>query len=594
MKHSAATVSEALSARIAELCRYLLPGGKEVGPEWEAGSVSGERGKSLKVHLRGDKAGIWADFASNQSGDALDLWAAVRGIPVAEALVQAKEWLGIRSEVPVHKKVYDRPKVGEIPPVTGKALEYLAGERRISKKVLASYKLGGSSRWIIFQSFDLKEDLVQLKYLGIKRVGGKKEIKTIRNAAPSLFGWQAIDPKSRQLLICEGEIDALSWATLGFPALSIPFGAGSGNNQNNWIEYEWERLEAYDDILISYDNDPIGSESSVEVAKRLGLHRCRIVKFPKGVKDANDWLRAGATTIDATRLLDKAEHISPMEIVDPEEWHNRMERLVFPDGGVLPGDAISVLGSRIRFRPGETTIWSGVTSHGKSTLLSQGIMELACKGRSICVASMEMPVHVQMAKMAKQWIGDGEQTREALRSFTDWAKGRIIWLNLTGNVSHTHILELFNYCRARFGCQYFVLDSLMKTDVPNDDYEAQRVAVNRITTFALNNDVHVHMVAHPRKAGDENEKPGKLDVKGSSDVIQQPDNVLVVWRNRKKERDAKPEDPKDWSQPDSIVFIEKQRMTGEEGRINLFFDPVSNQFMRDQGPLTKPRDYRET
>jgi twinkle protein len=33
-----------------------------------------KRDESLKVHLTGDKAGIWQDFATGEGGDLLDLW----------------------------------------------------------------------------------------------------------------------------------------------------------------------------------------------------------------------------------------------------------------------------------------------------------------------------------------------------------------------------------------------------------------------------------------------------------------------------------------------------------------------------------------
>ena len=87
-----------LAARIGDLAPQLLPGGVRRGPEWVAGSLAGERGKSLAVHLVGAKAGIWADFASGQKGDALDLVAQARcGGNKADALRWARHWLGLDS-----------------------------------------------------------------------------------------------------------------------------------------------------------------------------------------------------------------------------------------------------------------------------------------------------------------------------------------------------------------------------------------------------------------------------------------------------------------------------------------------------------------
>lgn len=74
---SASEVASGLGTRAFALVREILPAGKKNGSEWCCGSVAGEPGKSLSIHLVGAKAGVWADFAAGESGDALDLVAAV-------------------------------------------------------------------------------------------------------------------------------------------------------------------------------------------------------------------------------------------------------------------------------------------------------------------------------------------------------------------------------------------------------------------------------------------------------------------------------------------------------------------------------------
>jgi len=86
-----------LAIRIEALCRTLLPGAQRIGTEWACGDLSGTPGRSLKVCLRGSKAGIWSDFAEGIGGDALDLVAAIRGKGKPEALRWARDWLGAAS-----------------------------------------------------------------------------------------------------------------------------------------------------------------------------------------------------------------------------------------------------------------------------------------------------------------------------------------------------------------------------------------------------------------------------------------------------------------------------------------------------------------
>ena len=65
-----------LSKRLAEeaerAAEHLFPNGRREGQEWRVASVNGDKGKSLGIHLSGNKAGIWSDFATGESGDLLD------------------------------------------------------------------------------------------------------------------------------------------------------------------------------------------------------------------------------------------------------------------------------------------------------------------------------------------------------------------------------------------------------------------------------------------------------------------------------------------------------------------------------------------
>jgi hypothetical protein len=94
-------IARMLNARVRELAPAVLPGGRRDGHEWRAGSLAGERGDSLAVHLVGAKAGIWCDFATGETGDALDLIAQSRyGSDKRQALAWAKSWLGLEGADP--------------------------------------------------------------------------------------------------------------------------------------------------------------------------------------------------------------------------------------------------------------------------------------------------------------------------------------------------------------------------------------------------------------------------------------------------------------------------------------------------------------
>lgn len=92
----AAEVSRMLACQIDRIVQELLPGGRRNGAEWVCGSVAGEGGGSMAVHLGGQKSGTWMDFATGEGGDALDLVAAVlTGNDLRAAYRWAHGWLGL-------------------------------------------------------------------------------------------------------------------------------------------------------------------------------------------------------------------------------------------------------------------------------------------------------------------------------------------------------------------------------------------------------------------------------------------------------------------------------------------------------------------
>ena len=72
---SVADIARRLAVHAEDVCRELLPCGRRVGNEWRCGSINGEPGDSLGIHLFGKKAGIWSDFAGTpgNGGDLIDL-----------------------------------------------------------------------------------------------------------------------------------------------------------------------------------------------------------------------------------------------------------------------------------------------------------------------------------------------------------------------------------------------------------------------------------------------------------------------------------------------------------------------------------------
>jgi len=106
-------------------------------------------------------------------------------------------------------------------------------------------------------------------------------------------------------------------------------------------------------------------------------------------------------------------------------------------------------------------------------------------------------------------------------------------------------------------------------------------------TLARDHNVHVHLIHHIRKLQSEEVKPNKNDIKGSGSISDQVDNVLMVWRNKKKEHDAQ-NGVVDVMIPDAYLMCEKQRNGEAEDWYSLWYHKDSQQFVEhhDSMPMS--------
>ena len=93
----AARISQALAARAEAVCRRYLPYGRRQGRYWTCGDLHGNKGGSLYVRLAPPgPRGKWADSASGEHGDLLDL---IRhrshAASLGEALAEARRFLSL-------------------------------------------------------------------------------------------------------------------------------------------------------------------------------------------------------------------------------------------------------------------------------------------------------------------------------------------------------------------------------------------------------------------------------------------------------------------------------------------------------------------
>jgi twinkle protein len=608
MMLTAKEISERLSAQAEDFCRRFYPNGKKESGNWCVGSIGGEAGDSLRIQVVGSKAGIWMDFATGtEKGDLLDLIAAARNVTLGQAIRIAKEeYLGIRDpgNQYVPKKKYFTPKFDKaikLKENPGTPVEqYLTTERKLTIETIHRFRIAQHEHpthgpCIAFPSKSADgKAWIAVKWIALKRTPEGKKIISMPtkteggealSQAPTLFGWQAFPAGSRVCLIVEGQIDAMTWSQWGMEnVLSIPNGVGDPT----WIDYEWDALLQFDTIFLSFDMDDAGKKAVAEVARRLGIHRCPIVKLPHN--DANACLLAGCGPEDAARWMMAAKPITPQEIKAPIDFKEKiLARNRPPEEGQNPiGLEIPELRGRVRFLPAEVTMWTGYSTHGKTSFLLQLALYAAQAGENIAIGSFEMRGEDTCEKMSKCLAFSAELGEDVLDSALRWMSGKIWIYDFRGLITQDKLYELMSYSVMRHGVKHVIIDSLMKCQISSEDYEAQRLFLNKFISFCADNEIHGHIVAHPKKSDDDSQAPDIMDIHGGQSVSGQPDRIITLWRNIKKEdslatNKMRAEDAD--KHPDAFLCIQKDRVYGKRQRVPLWYLKACERFtaMSDEG-----------
>ena len=89
-------VNQAALDRWHDVLARLFPRGEAHDNEMLVGSLHGEAGRSLKIRLRGDRKGVWCDFATGEKGgDPVSLVAAANGVSQIEGARRLAILLGL-------------------------------------------------------------------------------------------------------------------------------------------------------------------------------------------------------------------------------------------------------------------------------------------------------------------------------------------------------------------------------------------------------------------------------------------------------------------------------------------------------------------
>ena len=235
----------------------------------------------------------------------------------------------------------------------------------------------------------------------------------------------------------------------------------------------------------------------------------------------------------------------------------------------------------IGFRRKEITVLAGVNGHGKSLILGQIALDIVDKGSKILMASLEMPPVSTLARMTKQATGVNIPNKDQVSEFMKWKLDQFYLFNHVGSLESWEVISLCRYAALELKVSHVIIDSLTKCTKGETDYDGQKDFMNQLCEVAKEMNIHVFLVHHVRKGNDETETANKFDLKGSGSISDLVDNVMIIARNVKKERETEINGLADNSVPDAALIVSKQRHGDWNGTIKLWFDKRSQQFIEN-------------
>jgi twinkle protein len=408
----------------------------------------------------------------------------------------------------------------------------------------------GTGEWLAFP-YVRAEKTITTKYRRIDEKAFSQDA-----GAPEKLVWNEDSLTDSELtgpvILTEGELDALSAIEAGYErVVSVPDGApnkpvdedATESDKWSYLDHLIKLLRNEREIIIAADGDQNGANLLAHLAARLGKARCKYLRYPAKSKDLNDVLMRGGPSL-VQRVITAARHVHMEGIVKLSDLPRPPEMKVYRAG--LSEDFNKAVG----FVRGHLSVWTGIPNHGKSALVRACCIELSQSyGWRFCVASFEDDIRMDYARAVAryQWKAADEELTERQLAQTDaWINERFSFVIEDEKnfepMTVNWVVQMLEAGVVRYGADMVVIDPWSKLDhsrppgVSENDYTGQ--VLNLLKRFARRYNVHVALVAHPKKiepkADGSYRPPGGYDISGSSHFYNMPDLGVTAFRDRER------------------------------------------------------------
>lgn len=401
-------------------------------------------------------------------------------------------------------------------------------------------------------------------------IGDSKKISKL------LFGLNLARKGGKQIIITEGEIDAMSVSqAMGntWPAVSVPNGAQSADKA---IAANLEFLESYEKVVLCFDNDEPGRKAIDKCVALFSPGKVAIAELGS-YKDANDML-VGAGSSALRNAIWEAKEWRPDGVVNLADLKERISAPL-EQGVQYPWQGLNDL--LFGFRPQELITWTAGTGVGKTAVVSElvyhllreekrvGIVYLeegvARAGRRIVGLHMNKPIHLPGVEYTEE---------EFDAAFAETlGTGCLVAYDHFGSLNEDVLLNRIRYMVKGLHCDVVVLDHISMVvsgaDLDADERRMLDHTMTSLRSLTQETGASFHVVSHLRRGtGKAHEEGGQVSLshlRGTQAIAQLSDAVVALERDQQSDK----EDERNTT----TLRVLKNRYAGMTGvAAKLFFD----------------------
>lgn len=465
-------------------------------------------------------------------------------------------------------------EVKKVGPITKECIDYI-NLRGITEDTIKKFNLGTYEGHIAFPYYKY-ESVIGYKIRKPLKDPGKPKMRSITGSKPYLYNIQNIE-LGTELIICEGEFDAMIIDQCGYTNV-VSVGAGA-NSISSLMEQAKEFLDKFEILIIVSDNDESGQNMDKFFIEQFGNKAKLVDKKLYKRKDINEeYILYGKEKI--VELIESARfRIEGRRDLEKTPYKGLESRT----GKYIPTGLTTIDYGLNDLAPGCTTLITGRSNGGKSTLVRQIIANAIDKDNKVYLMSGEGNPEVFLNEMYQSVVGRHkeyyntikinkrtrkEPKKEILNKLKKWHYKKLTMFN-KGDSKLKTIEELISMLEMEIKINNYnlvVIDNLMSilSVQASEKYEQQADFMQRLCDLASAYSTHIVLVLHPNKTYKKGEDMDFEQISGTSDLYNKADNIITVIREYKEEKISQG--------INGVVAVLKNRYFKDLPRVEIHFD----------------------